>query len=512
MRKFRLLLVALMPLLFLFFLHAEVKLPALVSDHMVIQQNVPVRIWGTASPQEEVTVTFRSQRLIDRADASGKWQVFLAPMAAGGPYDMKVNQLTVKDVLVGEVWVGSGQSNMEFAVARGKNATEEIAHANYPQIRLFTVKRAVADAPVSDVQGFWAVCTPETVKNFSAVAYFFGREINQTQHLPVGLIHSSWGGTPAQAWTESSFLEDDAALQPYQTDWQKMLVDYPAQKTDYDAALTKWEQANRTKTEGAKPPIRPAAPQGPGSPNTPAGLYNAMIAPLTPYAIRGVLWYQGEANGTVKESFLYRRLFTSMIESWRQAWGQGEFPFYFVQLANFRTNGWWALLRESQTRALDLRNTGMALAIDVGNPSDVHPTDKQTVAHRLALAARAQTYGEKLVYSGPMYRQMTTEGNAAKLWFDSVGTGLEAHGGTLTGFAVAGANQQFFPATAKIVGNNVVVSSPEVQEPVAVRYGWADNPAISLYNREGLPANPFRTDAWKQPKGLPMVAAPAGTQ
>jgi sialate O-acetylesterase len=398
--------------------------------------------------------------------------VFLAPLRAGGPYDMTItgtNKITVKDILIGEVWVGSGQSNMEFGMSKVMNADEEIAQAKYPQIRLFTVKRAVSDQPKEDVEGEWAACTPETVKNFSAVAYFFGRELHKTQHVPVGLIHSSWGGTPAQSWTEHGFLESDPALQVFLTDWQKALA-------------------------STKPP---------GRQNSPAGLYDAMIAPLTPYAIRGVIWYQGESNANPAQAYLYRRLFPAMIESWRQAWGQGSLPFYFVQLANYRTNGWWPLLRESQTKTLELKNTGMALAIDVGNPTDIHPTNKQDVGHRLALSARALTYGEKIVYSGPMYRQMTLQGSEARLWFDSVGGGLITKGdGKLTGFFIAGPDHKFVPAEATIAGENVLVKSAEVSEPAAVRYAWSDDPAANLYNRAGLPAIPFRTDTWPEVNAL----------
>jgi sialate O-acetylesterase len=494
-------------------LRAEVKLPALISDHMLIQQGVPVHVWGKAAPDEPVTVTFRSSKAVTKADGGGRWQVYFEPVAKGGPYEMTVagsNQIVVKDILVGEVWVGSGQSNMEFSMARVKDADAAIAAAKFPQVRLFTVKKAVADEPVEDVTGSWSACEPETVKNFSAVLYFFGREIHETQKVPVGLIHSSWGGTPAQSWTEMGYLQSDPALQMYLTDWQKVLADYPSKKDGYAAQLTKWEeQAAAAKSAGTKAPAKPGPPQGPGHQNTPAGLYNAMIAPLTPYPIRGAAWYQGESNASQTQAYLYRRLFADMIESWRKAWGEGSFPFYFVQLANYKTNGWWPLLRESQTATLELKNTGMALAIDVGNPTDIHPTDKQTVGHRLALAARAGTYGEKIVHTGPVFHQMTTTGAEARLWFerDSVAGGLEARGGMLTGFAIAGADMKFVAAKAKVTGATVVVSSPDVPEPKAVRYGWADDPAANLYNREGLPAVPFRTDDWKEATALSILAA-----
>ena len=495
-------------------LSAAVKLPALISDHMLIQQGMPVRIWGWANPGEAVKVSFQSQSRTATAGASGKWEVFLSPVPAGGPYELTVagaNTLTVHDILAGEVWLGSGQSNMEFPMARVKNFEQEIPAAKYPEIRLFTVKRVVTPEPAEDVQGSWSACTPETVKNFSAVAYFFGRELHQSRHIPVGLIHSSWGGTPAQSWTEKSYLDDDQNLHMYLTGWDKTLTDYPAKQQDYEKnALPKWEaQVAAAKAAGTAPPAKPAAPVGPGHQNTPAGLYNGMIAPLTPYAIRGVIWYQGESNASATEARLYRRLFPAMIESWRKQWGEGSFPFYFVQLANFQTNGWWPVLRESQTETLELAHTGQALAIDVGNRTDIHPTDKQTVGHRLALIALAQTYGENVVSSGPTFREMTVDGSGATIWFDSIGKGLEVKGDTLAGFAIAGPDRKFVVASAKIIDNRVVVSSPEVNVPKAVRYAWADYPITSLYNREGLPAVPFRTDSWPEATTLKiLIAAP----
>jgi sialate O-acetylesterase len=493
---------------------ADVKLPALISDHMLIQQGMPVRIWGSANPGETVKVAFQSQSRTATAGTAGKWEVFLSPVPAGGPYEMTItaaNSITVHDILAGEVWVGSGQSNMEFPMAHVKDFEKEIAAANFPDIRLFTVKRVVTPEPADDVQGSWSSCTPDTVKNFSAVAYFFGRELHQTRHLPVGLIHSSWGGTPAQAWTEKSYLDDDQNLHMYLTNWDKTLTDYPAKLQDYEKmVLPKWEaQVAAAKASGKTPPAKPAAPVGPGHQNTPAGLYNGMIAPLTPYAIRGVIWYQGESNASANEARLYRRLFPAMIESWRKEWHEGSFPFYFVQLANFQTNGWWPVLRESQTETLELSHTGQALAIDVGNRTDIHPTDKQTVGHRLALVALSQTYGENILSSGPTFRELTLDGPEATIWFDSVGRGLDAKGGSLSGFAIAGSDQKFVPATARIVENRVVVSSPEVKDPKAVRYAWADYPMATLYNRDGLPAVPFRTDSWSDATTLKfLIAAP----
>lgn len=481
-------------------LSADVKLPALFSDHMLLQQDMPAHIWGTASPGEAITVGIGSERYQAKARADGKWHVYLNPMHPGPAFEITVsgtNKIVLKDVLVGDVWVGSGQSNMEFGMLRASNGPEEIAKAHFPRIRLFTVKRMVSDTPKDDVQGEWQVCTPETVKNFSAVAYFFGKEIHATRHVPVGLIHSSWGGTPAESWTEISAMETDPALQNILSEWQQTVAAQPARMKTYEPKLAQWnELAAKAKAEGRQPPNKPNPPPGPGHQNTPAGLYNAMIAPLTPYAIRGALWYQGESNANPAHAYQYRRLFAAMIESWRNAWAQGSFPFYFVQLANFRANPSWPVLRESQTATLELRNTGMAVTIDIGNPTDIHPTNKQDVGHRLALAARALTYGEKIVYSGPMFRQMTSDGPKARLWFDSTGAGLVAKGGKLTGFEIAGSDRNFVPAEARIERDTVVVSSAQIAEPAAVRYAWADNPDATLYNREGLPASPFRTDRW----------------
>lgn len=485
-------------------LQGAVQLPALISDHMLLQQGAPARLWGKANPNEPVLVRFRGQEQRTVADATGRWQVFLRPLTSGRAEDLTVtgeNTLTIHDVLVGDVWIGSGQSNMEFPMSRTDHANEEILRAASPQIRLFTVKRSVAEQPLEDVQGQWSVCSPETVKSFSAVLYFFGREIQQTQNIPVGLIHSSWGGTPAQSWTSEQMLKDNSGLGYIGEEWSQILGRYPAAKVKYDEELAAWKQrSGSAKDSGKQPPAPPRAPAGPGHPNTPSGLYNAMIAPLTPYAIRGVLWYQGEANASNSHAYRYRWLFSSMIEDWRQQWGQGPFPFYLVQLANFRSNGNWPIVRESQSKALDLRNTGMAVAIDIGNSTDIHPTDKQDVGHRLALWARANTYGEKIVYSGPLFRQMSVEGNAARLWFDSAGGGLQAKGQTVTGFVVAGRDHRFYPAQVKLDADTLLVSSPQVSQPVAVRYAWEDDPAAGLFNREGLPASPFRTDTWTDGK------------
>lgn len=468
---------------------ADVKLPALISDHMVVQSGVPVRIWGWAEPGEAVTVSFAGQSPKTTANAAGKWEAFLNPVKAGTAGTLAItgkNKLTVADVLAGEVWVASGQSNMEWPLNKTNDADKEVADANYPQLRFFLVKKAVSETPKDDVEAKWVVCTPANMPQQSAVAYFFAREINQTQKVPVGVINSYWGGTPAQSWTSMPKLRDDAAVKFYLDQWDGVVARYPEAKTKFDEAYKKWAE---TKTGNA-----PGAPQGPGHPNTPAGLYNAMIAPLTPYTIRGAIWYQGESNASEAQAYNYRRLFGDMIEDWRQNWGIGDFPFYFVQLANFKTNGWWPLLRESQTATLGMKNTAMAVTIDIGNPANIHPTDKQDVGHRLALAARAQVFDEKIVFSGPMYKTMTVENGKVRVWFDHPGTGLAARGGgQLKGFEVAGPDGKFVPADASIDGLNVLVSSASIAEPTAVRYAWTDNPEeANLINKENLPASPFR--------------------
>ena len=476
-------------------LDAAVKLPALISDHMVLQQGMPVRIWGSAGPGESVRVEFQGQSVSTAASPEGKWQAWLRPLTTAGPLEMTINSTTIHDVLVGEVWLGSGQSNMEFHLSQANNHDDEIAHASYPLIHLFHVKRIESDQPLDDVEGAWEVCSPQTVPGFSAVEYFFGRHLHQSLHVPMGLIESDWGGTPAQSWTSHPALESDAALKFILDDWTAALARYPEAKAAYDKRLEDWNKAAaEARAAGKTPPNRPPAPQGPGHQNTPAGLFNGMINPLVPYAIRGVIWYQGESNASEAHAYRYRRLFGDMIEDWRNRWGEGDFPFLFVQLANYHANEWWPVLRESQTETLRLRNTGMAVIIDVGESHDIHPKNKQDVGLRLALAALHTAYGQSLEYSGPLYRQAVPEGGALRVYF-SHSTGMQARGGgALTGFTVAGADGNFVPAEARIDGGTVLVSSAQVPNPIAVRYAWADDPQCNLVNQAGLPASPFRSD------------------
>jgi sialate O-acetylesterase len=349
------------------------------------------------------------------------------------------------------------------------------------------------------------MCSPETVGSFSAAGYFFGRELYKEIKQPIGLIHTSWGGTPAEAWTSPAALQENPGLEPILTRYKEALAAWPKAKAKYDEDVAKWkEAAQQAKTDGKQPPRMPGAPMGPGNPNCPSGLYNGMVAPLIPYTIRGAIWYQGESNAG--RAYQYRDLFPTMIKSWWNAWGQegqGDFPFLFVQLANFMDpkeepgDSSWAELREAQLMTLDLSNTGMAVIIDIGDTKDIHPKNKQDVGKRLALWALANTYSKDVVYSGPLYTSMTKKGKTIVLSFDHLGGGLVAKGGEpLKGFALAGADKKFVWADAKIEADKIIVSSDKVADPVAVRYAWADNPVCNLYNKAGLPASPFRTDTW----------------
>ena len=449
-------------------LRADVKLPAILSDHMVLQQDVPCPIWGWADAGEKVTVTLGGQTKTATADANGDWRVALDAMKAGGPLELTVkgkNAITVSDVLVGEAWLCSGQSNMAMSVGGADNAQQEIAEADYPQIRHFRVARASAKAPAADCKGAWVVCSPKTVKGFTATGYFFGRDLHQHLRVPVGLINASVGGTPIENWTPASVLGNPA----------------------FEKALDAWRQA-MAESKGAQ--IMPSG-----------NLHNGMIAPLVPYALRGAIWYQGERNCRMGTQWLYRKLLPALIGGWRKAWGRDDLPFLYVQLPNWRghhrgVDDDWAVMRESMAKVLAVPGTGMAVAIDVGDSGNIHPKNKQAVGARLALAARAVAYGEVLIHSGPLYDSITARGGNLCVRFKHVGEGLVAKGGKLTGFTIAGADRTFVPADATIEGKTVVVTTPRAIEPVAVRYGWANDPKCSLYNKAGLPASPFRTDTW----------------
>jgi sialate O-acetylesterase len=456
---------------------AAVKLPAVIGDNMVLQRGQPLPIWGWADKGEEVTVSIAGQTQTAKAGDDGRWKVVLAKLDVGQPLEMTVkgssgSAVTLKNILVGEVWVASGQSNMEMGIGECKNGKAEIAAANYPQIRLFMVTNVKVPQPASDVKGTWKPCSPKNVASdgwagFSGAAYYFGRQLHKELGVPVGLIDTTWGGTPAEFWTSRKALE-------------------------------------------AIPSLKHMAGAGENS-----TLYNGMIAPLIPYAIRGAIWYQGEGN--VGRAYEYRTLFPAMIANWRADWGQGDFPFGFVQIAPFAgySQDWGshpaacAELWEAQTMTLKTSpNTGMAVTVDIADEDlihpknkdyrGIHPLNKQDVGRRLALWALAKVYGRDIVFSGPIYKSMAVEGNNIRLRFEHGGGGLIARDGKpLTHFTIAAADQKFVPAVAEIDGDSIVVHSDKVAQPVAVRFAWKDDATPNLSNKEGLPASPFRTDTWK---------------
>ena len=625
------------------------KLPAILGNNMVLQQGKPVPVWGWATPGEAVIVKIAGQEKATKADANGKWQVKLDPLkAGGGPYELTVagaTTITLKNILVGEVWVCSGQSNMQFGTGGALNAAEEIKQATFPNIRLFVTNYAAPAAPAADCQGAWAECSPQTVGGFSAVGYFFGRKLHQDLGVPVGLIDSAVGGTPVESWTSREGLAAEPEGKLFAERLDQIMAAYPEAVKKYEETLANFEK-DKAAADAAKPddstwgtadlddtkwqdmalptrweavgldidgvvwfrtsvavpeawvgkdlslklgPIddndityvngekvgetngwttprvypvpgklvkagklviavrvtdtggaggiwgkpedltlapaagegkdaltlagkwryavavkllpRPGPPMGPGNAWLPTSLYNGMIAPLVPFAIQGAIWYQGEANAG--RAYQYRALMPAMIRDWRRVWGQGDLAFGMVQLANFTAavptpgDSDWAELREAQTLALKTPNTGMAVIIDIGDAADIHPKNKQDVGLRLALWALAQTYGKKLVYSGPLYDSLKIDGDKVRLSFKHLGGGLVAKGGALKTFAIAGEDKKWVWADAVIDGATVVVSSAQVPKPVAVRYAWANNPeGCNLYNQEGLPASPFRSDDW----------------
>ncbi len=490
---------------------ANILLPSIISSNMVLQQNVPVPVWGKGSPGEKVVVTFENQEMRTTVDAESLWRIHLEPIAAGGPFTMTIagnDTIVLTNILVGEVWICSGQSNMEFTLAKSLDAENEMPKANFANIRLFLIGKKVAEEPQFTCEAKWEECSPNNVKNFSAVAYYFGRRLHEVLNVPIGLVQPTWGGTPAECWTSRKVLEADVELAPILAKWREDLLQYPETKKAYDAKLpaitAEWNAASAiARAAGEADPPRPQEPRGPGSRNTPGGQFNAMIAPIIPFAMKGVIWYQGEANAS--RAYQYRRLFPTLINEWRERWGRGDFPFYFVQLPNLKRGrepspSGWAELREAQLMTLSLPNTGMAVTIDVGDSTNLHPANKKPVGLRLALIAESMLYGRKEVeYSGPLYRSMNVEDNKIRLAFDHIGGGLVAKNEhTLAGFTIAGADKKFYPAEARIEGDRIVVWNLDIREPVAVRYAWANNPTCSLYNKAGLPASPFRTDNWPE--------------
>ena len=497
--------------------HGDVRLPHIIADGMVLQRDIEVPIWGWAEPGEEVAVTMADHKATAKADAAGKWLVRLPAMKAGGPHGMTVagkNTIELKDILVGEVWICSGQSNMDMGIRSVNRGEQEVAEAKFPQIRLFRIGYKTAPAPQEDVDAQWKPCSPDNIGTggffnvgFSAVAYFFGRELHKELNVPIGLIQSAWGGSRIEPWTPPVGFAAVESL-------KDIVKTIDSATPNFDAAVKKTVEDIRTWLPGAEKTVaegKPVAPP-PAWPKhqlddmgQPTGIYNAMIHPLVPLAIRGAIWYQGESNAP--EGMAYCDKMKALIGGWRKIWGQGDFPFYYVQIAPL--DGQAGLYKayaddqlprlwEAQTAALAIPNTGMVVTNDISDLADIHPKNKQDVGKRLALWALAKTYGRTgLVCSGPLYKSMAIEADQIRVRFDYLGAGLASRDGKpLTWFAVAGEDHKFVDAQAVIDGDTVVVRSEQVPKPVAVRFAWSMTAQPNLMNKEGLPASAFRTDRW----------------
>jgi sialate O-acetylesterase len=484
---------------------AAVRLPAIFSDHMVLQQEASVPVWGWADAGEEVTVSVAGASQKTMADAAGKWTVKLSGLKAGGPHTFTVagtNTLTVQDVLVGEVWLGSGQSNMAMTVNRAKDYEQEQKTANLPQVRMFTEKSGASKVAKEGGAGSWVVCSPESVGGFSATLFFTGREIHQALGVPVGLVNSSVGGTPIESWIAPEAQRATPELKPMFDAAAKVdaAFDAVAAKAKFEKDVARWtEVAKKARAEGKPVPRKPRDPVALRErKGNVGGLFNGKIAPLIPYAIRGALWYQGEANSGPDKAPYYSTQLSLLVKDWRARWGC-DFPMAWVQLPNFSAAGRdWPLTREQMLKTLALPKTGMAITIDIGDEKDIHPKNKQEVGRRLSLWALGEVYGKQVpATSGPLPAGHDVRGSEVVLSFKHTDGGLQAKGGELAGFTIAGADKVWKPAQARIDGAVVIVSSAEVKQPVAVRYAWQDWPTCNFYNGAGLPASPFRTDDWK---------------
>ena len=470
-------------ILFFYWANAEVKLPQILSSDMVIQRNSEIKIWGWANQGELVKVTFNNQSRRVKTAKDGKWFVLFPAMKEGGPYEMliagKKNTISLTNIMIGDVWLLSGQSNMEVTVAKSNYPEIEIKNANYPNIRLLTIGNKAQLTPAEDVAPTdWKICSPENIPGFSGVGYFFGRKLHQETNLPIGLILSAWGGTFAEPWTAEDCLDKYPDIKQQINDLKNTSIRNNNSVQEVDS--TKLITLDKDK---------------------PAQLFNGMIYPLINLKITGVAWYQGEKNS--KRASTYKEIFPNLIYCWRKYWQNADMPFLYVQLANWRypkaepEDHPWSEIRDAQLKTLSLPNTGMAVAIDIGDPEDIHPKNKQDVGLRLALNALKMVYGRDIVCQGPIYKSMEIKGNKVVLDFDHKGSGLVAKDkyGYLKGFAIAGNDNKYYWAKAEISDNKVVVYSPKVPSPTSVQYGWAQNPDdVNLYNIEGLPASPFRTN------------------
>jgi sialate O-acetylesterase len=488
---------------------ANVRLPALIADNMILQQKTKAALWGWATPGEHISITasWLKTPVNVVADKQGNWLANITTTAAGGPYTLTfkaTNTIEIKNVLLGEVWICSGQSNMEFTLAKGprswewgvNNYEEEVAKINNPKIRMFTVEEVASDSLKKDTKGEWQEANPQNARLFSAVAYYYGREIFEKTGFPIAFINSTWGGTPAEAWTKKEVLLTDPDLKVMVDRFEKQRADYPQAVKQYEAGLVKWKaDTSAAKKQNLKSPKAPAKPKGGGiDNNTPSALYNGMIAPVIPYTIKGFIWYQGESNAD--RAYQYRKLFPALIKSWRADWHNADLPFYFVQISpHYTQNG---EIREAQLLTYEtVPHTGMVVTTDNGDSAQVHPRNKELVGKRLALWPLSHDYGFKnLAYSGPIYQSMKVEGSKIRVFFSEADGGLVAKNGSLREFTIAGDDQVFHTAQAVIDGNSILVSSSLVNQPVAVRFAFRAIPNPNLYNTAGLPASPFRTDNW----------------
>ena len=490
---------------------ADVSLNNMFGDHMVLQQGIKNKVWGKADPGEAVTVTLGGQSQSATAGADGSWHLFLDPvMEYGGPHTLTVkgkNTVTFNDVLIGEVWVCSGQSNMQWSVNQANDADVEKAAAKFPNIRFVSVPQVGTQEPQWNFEGKWHACSPETVGEFSAVGYFFGRQLYQTLGVPVGLIDNAWGGSAAEAWVKRDKIAGHPTLKAIHERWLTVEQNIDAAKADFEKKLAGWKDAAaKAKAEGKPAPRQPTSPEGQLRGNSrPGNIHSGVLTPSIGYGIKGAIWYQGESNAS--RAFQYRELFPFMIKTWREEWGLGDFPFYWVQLADFRQEKTepgesdWAELREAQTMTMKaLPNTGEAVIIDIGEGKDIHPKNKQDVAKRLARWALVETYKvPNIACRSPLYKGMEKQGGTIVLSFDNVGTAAAGwrpfDQPEPIGFTIAGDDRKFVAAKARILPDGrIEVSSDAVADPVAVRYAWADNPVCNMYSSAGLPLTPFRTD------------------
>jgi len=495
---------------------AEIRLPAIFGDHMVLQRDARAPIWGWAGPGDEVTVILGEQTAKCTADLDGRWRTALDTRGLGdGPFEIEVKSKrpvlaqggqysrTIRSVSVGDVWLCVGGTYMNGRLGEVPDAQAEVGAARHPGIRLFRVQPTVEETPAEDIAGTWTPCAPGAAREFSALAYYFGEHLHRALGTPIGLIQCSSDGTPLAAWTATDALAGDPDFARVLLRYEQSKEGFAERMEEYRRAMATWsDEAAAATREGRTPPPQPVRSFGPGHPQQPGGLYNGIIAPLASFSVRGVLWYQGE-HDVRGGSRLYRKLFPAMIRQWRRAWGTRDVPFIYAQLPNHglrrKTPGRsrWAELREAQVAALALPKTAMAVTIDLGHPTRIQPPDRKAFALGLARLAEAAVYSRSAPAWGPTFVERTIEGDSIRLRFDHVEGGLVAtNGPPLRGFALAGDDRTFVRADARIEEDAVVVSSERVGRPVAVRYAWADNPDCNLYNTEGIPARPFRTDNW----------------